>query len=138
MFLEISQNSQENTCARVSFYAFFTEHLWATASLVNNCAFIRTHHHITSAVFFFFHSFFLLISVSAGVFQPPVFLYSIPIHKRFSKIIIKKAKFTLIQYMIALKRNHCLKATKSNIQSIIFFWKINWKGLLQPASIFYL
>ena len=58
MFLEISQNSQENTCARVSFLikacnfikketlaqvlsckfceifkkTFFTEHLWATAS----------------------------------------------------------------------------------------------------------
>ena len=49
MFLEISQNSQENTCARVSFLTklqawgcefckiskntfFFTEYLWATAS----------------------------------------------------------------------------------------------------------
>ena len=55
VFLEISQNSQENTCARVSFFCnfvkketvaqvfscefceiskntFFTEHLWATAS----------------------------------------------------------------------------------------------------------
>ena len=50
VFLEISQNSQENTCARVSFLirlwhrylsvnfakfqnTFFTEHLWATASV---------------------------------------------------------------------------------------------------------
>ena len=39
MLLEISQNSQENTCARVSFLMkfqasglFFTEHLWTTAS----------------------------------------------------------------------------------------------------------
>ena len=38
VFLEISQNSQENTCARVSFNKvaglspFFTEHLWTTAS----------------------------------------------------------------------------------------------------------
>ena len=50
MFWEISQNSQENTCARVSFFnkvagevfscdfyeisknTFFTEHVWATAS----------------------------------------------------------------------------------------------------------
>ena len=46
LFLEISQNSQENTCARVSFLikmfscefceisksTFFTEHLWMTAS----------------------------------------------------------------------------------------------------------
>ena len=39
MFLEISQNSQENTCARVSFLiklqatdTFFTEHLWKSAS----------------------------------------------------------------------------------------------------------
>ena len=44
MFLKISQNSQENTCARVSFLiklqkfceisgkTFFTEHHWATAS----------------------------------------------------------------------------------------------------------
>ena len=32
MFLEISQNSHENTCARVSFFTFFTEHLRATAS----------------------------------------------------------------------------------------------------------
>ena len=42
LFLEISQNSQENTCARVSFLiklkaeisknTFFTEHLGATAS----------------------------------------------------------------------------------------------------------
>ena len=59
VFLEISQNSQENTCARVSFliklqankketlaqifscdfweiskYTFFTEHVWATTSIV--------------------------------------------------------------------------------------------------------
>ena len=44
MFLEISQNSQENTCARGSFLIklqalgiffniFFTEHAWATASV---------------------------------------------------------------------------------------------------------
>ena len=39
VFLEISQNSQENTCTRASFFnnvaggAFFTEHLWATASV---------------------------------------------------------------------------------------------------------
>ena len=33
VFLEISQNSQENTGARVSFLrTFFTEHLWTTAS----------------------------------------------------------------------------------------------------------
>ena len=38
VFLEILQNSQENTCARVSFliklqaYTFFIEHLWTTAS----------------------------------------------------------------------------------------------------------
>ena len=34
MFLEISQNSQENTCVRVSFLknTFFTQHFWATAS----------------------------------------------------------------------------------------------------------
>ena len=50
VFLEISQNSQENTCARVSFLiklqalglceihknTFFTEHLWATASDIDN------------------------------------------------------------------------------------------------------
>ena len=50
MFLEISQNSQENTCASVSFLiklqafcefceisknTFFTEHLWTTASVVS-------------------------------------------------------------------------------------------------------
>ena len=54
MFLEISQNSQENTCARVSFLmklqavaqvfscdfceisknTFFSEHLWATVSVL--------------------------------------------------------------------------------------------------------
>ena len=33
VFLEISQNSQENTCAWVSFLrTFFAEHLWTTAS----------------------------------------------------------------------------------------------------------
>ena len=33
VFLEISQNSQENTCTRISFSrTFFTEHLWTTAS----------------------------------------------------------------------------------------------------------
>ena len=37
MFLEISQNSQENTCVRVSFLiklqnTFFTEHVLVTAS----------------------------------------------------------------------------------------------------------
>ena len=60
MSLEITQNSQENTCTRVSFLinfikkealaqvfscrfceisknAFFTEHLWATASVLENC-----------------------------------------------------------------------------------------------------
>ena len=56
MFLEISQISQENTCARVYFFykketlaqvfsgefceisknTFFTEHLWATASVINH------------------------------------------------------------------------------------------------------
>ena len=40
VFLEISQNSQENICARVSFLirlqapAFFAEHLWTTACFV--------------------------------------------------------------------------------------------------------
>ena len=49
VFLEISQNSQENTCARVSFLiklqasglrthfsknTFFKEHLWTTASII--------------------------------------------------------------------------------------------------------
>ena len=42
VFREISQNSQENTCARVSFLiklqassknTFFTENLWTTASI---------------------------------------------------------------------------------------------------------
>ena len=33
MFLEISQNSLENTCDRVSFLTFFTEHLWTIASV---------------------------------------------------------------------------------------------------------
>ena len=60
MLLEITQNSQENTCTRVSFLinfikkeslaqvfsckfceiskiTFFTEHLWATASVLENC-----------------------------------------------------------------------------------------------------
>ena len=34
MFLEISQNSQENTCefCEISKNTFFTEHVWATAS----------------------------------------------------------------------------------------------------------
>ena len=37
VFLEISQNSQENTCARASFLiklqaTFFAEHVWPTAS----------------------------------------------------------------------------------------------------------
>ena len=35
--------------------------------------------------------------------------------------------------MIALKRNDCLKATKSNIQSIIFFRQISREVLLQPG-----
>ena len=47
VFLEIFQNSQENTCARASFLftcefceisknTFFTEHLWATASMIKD------------------------------------------------------------------------------------------------------
>ena len=33
VFLEVSQNSQENTCVRISFLrTFFIEHLWTTAS----------------------------------------------------------------------------------------------------------
>ena len=37
VFLEISQNSQENTCefCKVSKNTFFTEHIWATASAYN-------------------------------------------------------------------------------------------------------
>ena len=61
VFLEISQNSQENTCGRVSFLTkriwnkcfpvnfmkfprtlFFTEHLWVTASKIK-ALFIQDH-----------------------------------------------------------------------------------------------
>ena len=37
VFLEISQNSRENTCefCEISKNTFFTEHLWTTASAVN-------------------------------------------------------------------------------------------------------
>ena len=54
MFLEISQNSQENTCTRylcsfpVNFlyFPFFTEHLQTTASEIRRVTFFR--------IFFFF------------------------------------------------------------------------------------
>ena len=37
MFLEILQNSQENTCARgISKNTFFTEHLWTIPSVTCN------------------------------------------------------------------------------------------------------
>ena len=54
MFLEISQNSQENTCISVSLkkecefceiskntFFFFIEHLWATASVVSGLYFVK-------------------------------------------------------------------------------------------------
>ena len=63
MFLEISQNLQENTCARGFFLinlqasalhtsAFFTKHLWATASISYKLIFHRNLH-ITDPHFYF-------------------------------------------------------------------------------------
>ena len=43
MFLEISQNSQENTCefCEISKNTFFTEHLWASASINHKITLIK-------------------------------------------------------------------------------------------------
>ena len=54
MFLEISQNSQENTWARefceISKNTFFTEHLWATASEHTPLQYTQNTDHVKSSV----------------------------------------------------------------------------------------
>ena len=54
MFLEISQNSQENTCARefweLSKNTFFTEHLWANASEHTSLQYTKNTGHVKSSV----------------------------------------------------------------------------------------
>ena len=61
MFLEISQNSQENTCARISFLIklqalttpFIIEHLWRLLLLfvnLNSCMFFTRSHGFSTLV----------------------------------------------------------------------------------------
>ena len=54
MFSEISQNSQENTCARefweLSKNTFFTEHLWANASEHTSLQYTKNTGHVKSSV----------------------------------------------------------------------------------------
>ena len=60
VFLEISQNSQESTCARVSFLIklqFIKKRLWHRCFLVNFVELLRTH-------FFMEHLWWLLLFIS--------------------------------------------------------------------------
>ena len=64
VFLEVSQNSQVNTCARVSFsIKFLKKRLWHSCFLVNFAKFLGTPFHRTTLDDCFSTCFFLLILV---------------------------------------------------------------------------